>query len=199
MVGLSKKTRGVPAATIPWQSPAGGLSQSHCATCRRRGGDRSWLARARSSRGRLPGLRQKAKFALFASPQRRLTTASPPPRTTDRSCAGFWTPASLAAPLAPSAGVQKAPWHEVAGGLGGGRQPALWGFDCRAGYDGGREAGARRPGQGAERGLEAHNGDRAVVARSVSTGNRLVDWRGCGERDRRQPWSQRNGTGKRRR
>src|SRR5208283_2491334 len=31
-------------------------------------------------------------------------------------------------------------------GLGGGRQRALWGFDCRAGYGGGREAGARRPG-----------------------------------------------------
>src|SRR5208337_2315216 len=32
-----------------------------------------------------------------------------------RSCAGFWTPASLGAPLAPAAGVQKAPRHEVAG------------------------------------------------------------------------------------
>ena len=35
----------------------------------------------------------------------------------DRSCAGFWTPASRAVPLAPTAGVQKAPGHEVAGSL----------------------------------------------------------------------------------
>jgi hypothetical protein len=32
------------------------------------------------------------------------------------------------------------------GGLGGGRQPALWGFDFHAGYGGGREAGAKRSG-----------------------------------------------------
>jgi hypothetical protein len=32
------------------------------------------------------------------------------------------------------------------GGLGGGRQPAPWGFDFHAGYGGGREAGARRSG-----------------------------------------------------
>ena len=44
------------------------------------------------------------------------------------------------------AGVQKASRHEVAGSLGPGGQPALWGFDFRADYDGGREAGARRPG-----------------------------------------------------
>src|SRR5208337_1588854 len=61
-------------------------------------------------------------------------------------CAGFWTPASGGAPLAPAAGVQKAPRHEVAGSLGPGGQPALWGFDFRVDYDGGREAGARRPG-----------------------------------------------------
>src|SRR5208337_812115 len=36
----------------------------------------------------------------------------------DRFCAGFWTPASGGAPLAPAAGVQKAPRHEVAGSLG---------------------------------------------------------------------------------
>src|SRR5271166_5363606 len=35
-----------------------------------------------------------------------------------RYCAGFWTPASGGAPLAPAAGVQKAPRHEVAGSLG---------------------------------------------------------------------------------
>ena len=63
-----------------------------------------------------------------------------------KSCAGFWTPASRGAPLAPAAGVQKAPRHEVAGSLGPGGQPALWGFDFRVDYDGGREAGARRPG-----------------------------------------------------
>ena len=39
----------------------------------------------------------------------------------------------------------------------------------------------------------------SVVAWSVSTGDRFVDWRGCG-RERSPPaWSQRNGTGKRRR
>src|SRR5271166_3506800 len=62
-----------------------------------------------------------------------------------RSCAGFWTPASRGAPLAPAAGVQKAPRHEVAGSLGPDGQPALWGFDFRVDYDGGRETGARRP------------------------------------------------------
>jgi hypothetical protein len=37
-------------------------------------------------------------------------------RFTDGSyCAGFWTSGSREAPLAPAAGVQKAPRHEVAG------------------------------------------------------------------------------------
>ena len=72
-----------------------------------------------------------------------------------RSCAGFWTPASRGAPLAPAAGVEKAPRHEVAGSLGPGGQPALWGFAFRVDYDGGREAGARRPGWVWRGGLEA--------------------------------------------
>src|SRR5260370_29326676 len=62
----------------------------------------------------------------------------------DRSCAGFWTPASRGAPLAPAAGVQKAPGHEVAGRLGPGGQPALWGFDASGEFAGGRETGATR-------------------------------------------------------
>ena len=45
------------------------------------------------------------------------------------------------------------------GGLGGGGQPALWGFDFCAGYGGRGEAGAKRPVQGVEGGLEARNKD----------------------------------------
>src|SRR5271166_4122917 len=45
-----------------------------------------------------------------------------------RSCAGFWTPASRAAPLAPAAGVQKAPGHEVAGSLGAARAAGAMGI-----------------------------------------------------------------------
>src|SRR5215470_1156866 len=48
-------------------------------------------------------------------------------------------------PRAPAAGVQKAPRHEVAGSLAPAVPRALWGFDFRAGGDGGRDAGTRRP------------------------------------------------------
>src|SRR5271166_2845394 len=101
-------------------------------------------------------------------------------------CAGFWTPASREAPRARAAGVQKAPGHEVAGRFG-------------------RRAAAQRYGDlivalvmvvGAElasgdlgkvwRGAWKRAMGIAVVARSVSTGDRLVDWRGCAKRDRRQ-------------
>ena len=57
-----------------------------------------------------------------------------------------------------AAGVQKAPRHEVAGSLAPAGQRALWGFDFRAGHDGGREAGARRPGWVWRGDLEACNG-----------------------------------------
>src|SRR5208337_3665963 len=98
-----------------------------------------------------PRLASRLRKALGQTPSRKLRALG---RTDEfsacfrdgRSCAGFWTPASGGAPLAPAAGVQKAPRHEVAGSLGPGGQPALWGFDFRVDYDGGREAGARRPG-----------------------------------------------------
>ena len=48
-------------------------------------------------------------------------------------------------PRAPAAGVQKAPRHEVAGSLAPAVPRALWGFDFRAGGDGGCDAGTRRP------------------------------------------------------
>src|SRR5271157_1680688 len=63
-----------------------------------------------------------------------------------RSCAGFWTPASREAPLAPAAGVQKAPRHEVAGSWGAAGQRALWGFQVSAEFAGGRDTWATRPG-----------------------------------------------------
>src|SRR5208282_996960 len=63
------------------------------------------------------------------------------------------------APRTQAAGVQKAPRHEVAGSLAPAGQRALWGFDFRAGHDGGREAGARRPGWVWRGGLEACNGE----------------------------------------
>ena len=87
---------------------------------------------------------------------------------------------------ARSGGVQKAPGHEVAGRFG-------------------RRAAAQRYGDlivapvmvvGAElasgdlgkvwRGAWKRAMGIAVVARSVSTGDRLVDWRGCAKRERRQ-------------
>ncbi len=54
------------------------------------------------------------------------------------------------------------------GGLGGGRQPALWRFDFRAGYGGGRGVGVRRPGSGVEGGLEARDGDRGGGAERIN-------------------------------
>jgi hypothetical protein len=48
-------------------------------------------------------------------------------------------------PRAPASGVQKAPRHEVAGSLAPAVPRALWGFDFRAGGDGGLDAGTRRP------------------------------------------------------
>ncbi len=67
------------------------------------------------------------------------------------------------------------------GGLGGGRGgPALWRFDYRAGYEGGREAGARRPGQGAERGLEARNTDLGGGVECIN--GRSVRWTGVAQR-----------------
>jgi hypothetical protein len=48
-------------------------------------------------------------------------------------------------PRARAAGVQKAPRHEVAVSLAAAVRRALWGFDFRAGGDGGRDAGTRRP------------------------------------------------------
>ena len=50
----------------------------------------------------------------------------------DRSRAGFWTPAITRTPHSERAGVQKAPRHEVAGSWGAAGQRALWGFDVSA-------------------------------------------------------------------
>jgi phage terminase large subunit-like protein len=56
----------------------------------------------------------------------RATTALPRARgRNDRSCAGFWTPATMKDPRAQLAGVQKAPRHEVAGSWAPVQQRAL--------------------------------------------------------------------------
>ena len=52
---------------------------------------------------------------IFERQERVDMARSPSHRWNGRCCAGFWTPASRVAPLAPAAGVQKAPGHEVAG------------------------------------------------------------------------------------
>src|SRR6516164_11666338 len=62
-----------------------------------------------------------------------------------RCCAGFWTPA-ITRVSARSAGVQKAPRHEVAGSWAPAGQRALWGFDVSAEVDGGRNTARKRPG-----------------------------------------------------
>src|SRR5271166_3491291 len=82
-------------------------------------------------------------------------------------------------------GVQKGPGHEVAGSWATAGRRALWRFDTSAGYGGGREAGAQRPGRGVGGAWRRATGI-SVLAWSVSTDGRLADWRGCAERDRRQ-------------
>jgi hypothetical protein len=102
-----------------------------------------------------------------------------------RSCAGFWTPAPREAPLAPAAGVQKAPGHEVAGSLGAGGSQRYGDLIFAPVMVVGAKLGPSdldRVGRGARRRATGIS----VVAWSVSTGDRRVDWRGCGERDRRQ-------------
>jgi len=60
-------------------------------------------------------------------------------------CAGFRMPACRDHPHARTAGVRKAPRHEVAGSWALAVQRALWGFDGGAGLEGGCNTDSMRP------------------------------------------------------
>ena len=63
-----------------------------------------------------------------------------------RFCTGFWTPAATKLSARSVSRRPKSVEARSRGEFGAGWAAALWGFDFRADYDGGREAGARRPG-----------------------------------------------------
>ena len=103
-----------------------------------------------------------------------------------RYCAGFWTPAASSLSARSAAGVQKAPRHEVAGSWAPAGQPALWGFDVGADYDGRREAGSDATWMRADGVWKSAIGVSAAALKRINgRGGSLigVDWV---ERDRRR-------------
>ena len=144
------------------------------------GQDELWNGTARRSRrrcrarscsaqsaGRFRPISSARSTSGTSGPNRPAATAArdvelPFPIETENvgSCAGFWTPATTKLSARSASRRPKSVEARSRGEFGRPcERPALWGFDFHAGYGGGREAGARRPGQGAERGLEARNGD----------------------------------------
>jgi hypothetical protein len=113
-------------------------------------------------------------------------------------CAGFWTPAAAISPRARTAGVQKAPGHEVAVSRAGGWESSAMGISGWRRIRLRRDTGVTRPeclhvaaGEGVEEAFR--QGLRGIE------GALRTDCPELGREGSPRAWSQRKGTAKRRR